>query len=94
MDKWLWFARMVKHRSMAAALIESGRVRLNHTKVLKPGHVIRPADVLTIIIQDNIRVLRVKDLGTRRGPFAEACQLYEDLSAPSETSSTSEKVRA
>ena len=69
---------------MAATLIEEGHVRLNRTKVTKPGHILRIDDVLTIAIGDHIRVLRIKDLGTRRGPFAQACQLYEDLtSAPS-----------
>ena len=84
MDKWLWFARVVKQRPMAAEMVEAGQVRLNRAKVTKPGHVLRPNDVLTIAVGGHVRVLRVKDLGTRRGPFAQACQLYEDLTpAPS-----------
>ena len=54
---------------MAATLIEEGHVRLNRTKVTKPGHILRIDDVLTIAIGDHIRVLRIKDLGTRRGPL-------------------------
>jgi ribosome-associated heat shock protein Hsp15 len=74
----------VKHRPKAAELVETGQVRLNRAKVTKPGHVLRPDDVLTIAVGGHVRVLRVKDLGTRRGPFAQACQLYEDLTpAPS-----------
>ena len=76
---------------MAATLIEEGHVRLNRTKVTKPGHILRIDDVLTIAIGDHIRVLRIKDLGTRRGPFALACQLYEDLTSPP---SRDEKDRA
>jgi ribosome-associated heat shock protein Hsp15 len=84
LDKWLWFARVVKQRPMAAELVEAGQVRLNRAKVTKPGHVLRPDDVLTITVGGHVRVLRVKELGTRRGPFAQACQLYEDLTpAPS-----------
>ena len=67
---------------MAAALIEEGHVRLNRMKVMKPGHVLRIGDVLTIAIGNRIRVLKVLDLGTRRGPFAEACQLFDDLTPP------------
>ena len=84
MDKWLWFARVVKQRPLAAELVEAGHVRLNRAKVTKPGHVLCPDDVLTIAVGGHVRVLKVKDLGTRRGPFAQACQLYEDLApAPS-----------
>ena len=69
---------------MAATLIEEGHVRLNRAKVTKPGHVLRAGDVLTITIGNSIRVLKVLDMGVRRGPFAQACQLYEDLApAPS-----------
>ncbi|HEX7110511.1 MAG TPA: RNA-binding S4 domain-containing protein [Aestuariivirga sp.] len=91
MDKWLWFARVVKQRPMAAELVESGQVRLNRARVIKPGHILRIDDVLTITVHDHVRVLRVKDLGTKRGPFAQACQLYEDLTPPS---SRGEKDRA
>ena len=76
---------------MAAELVESGHVRLNRARVAKPGHILRIDDVLTITVHDHVRVLRVKDLGTRRGPFAQACQLYEDLSS---ASSRDEKDRA
>jgi ribosome-associated heat shock protein Hsp15 len=82
---------MVKQRPMAAELVETGHVRLNRAKVTKPGHILRIDDVLTITIHDHVRVLRVKDLGTKRGSFAQACQLYEDLSSPS---SRGEKDRA
>jgi ribosome-associated heat shock protein Hsp15 len=67
---------------LAAALVEEGHVRLNRAKVTKPAHPVRPDDVLTITVHDTVRVLKVKDTGTRRGPFAQACQLYEDLTSP------------
>lgn len=63
-------------------MVEAGHVRLNRAKVTKPAHVVRPEDVLTITHQDTVRVLKVKGTGSRRGPFAEACQLYEDLTSP------------
>jgi ribosome-associated heat shock protein Hsp15 len=69
---------------MAAELVEAGHVRLNRVRITKPGHVLRPEDVLTIAVGGYVRVLRVKDVGARRGPFSQACQLYEDLTpAPS-----------
>jgi ribosome-associated heat shock protein Hsp15 len=71
----------VKQRPTAAELVEAGHVRLNRAKVTKPSHVVRPDDVLTIAVGGHVRVLKVKDVGTRRGPFAQACQLYEDLTS-------------
>jgi ribosome-associated heat shock protein Hsp15 len=67
---------------MAAELVEAGQVRLNRVKVTKPAHPVKPEDVLTIAIHDRVRVLRVVDVGIRRGSFSQACQLYEDLSPP------------
>lgn len=81
-DKWLWFARIVKTRSLATALVGGGKVRVNRQKISKASHSVAPGDVLTIVLRGHVRVLRVLDPGTRRGPAPEARQLYEDLSAP------------
>ena len=82
LDKWLWFARIVKSRTLAAQLVQDGKVRVNRTKVAKPAQTVRPDDVLTIAIRGNIQVLRVLAPGARRGPPVEARQLYELLSPP------------
>ena len=82
LDKWLWFARIAKSRTLAAQLVQDGKVRVNRAKVAKPAHAVRPDDVLTIVIRGNIQVLKVLAPGVRRGPPAEARQLYEVLSAP------------
>jgi ribosome-associated heat shock protein Hsp15 len=83
LDKWLWFARIVKTRSLATALVSHGKVRVNRQKTVKPSHPVAPGDVLTIALRGGVRVLKVLEAGTRRGPAAEARLLYEDLSAPS-----------
>lgn len=82
LDKWLWFARIVKSRTLAAQLIQDGKVRVNRAKVAKPAQTVRPDDVLTIVIRSNIQVLKVLAPGARRGPPTEARQLYELLSPP------------
>jgi ribosome-associated heat shock protein Hsp15 len=82
LDKWLWFARIVKSRTLAAQLVEDGKVRVNRAKVAKPAQAVRPNDVLTIVIRGNVHVLRVVAPGARRGPPAEARLLYEPLSPP------------
>ncbi|HEX7006454.1 MAG TPA: RNA-binding S4 domain-containing protein [Alphaproteobacteria bacterium] len=78
-DKWLFFARFFKSRSLAAALCAAGRVRVNRQPIRKAHHALRVGDVLTFPQGGRIRVVRVAGLGTRRGPAEEARLLYEDL---------------
>jgi ribosome-associated heat shock protein Hsp15 len=82
-DKWLWFARVVKTRTSAQKLVLSGAVRLNREKCDSASQPLKPGDVLTVAVGRGIRVLRVVLPGTRRGPAKEARTLYEDLSPPS-----------
>lgn len=82
-DKWLFFARVVKSRSLGAKLAQSGRVRINGDKIEQASTVVRPDDVLTITLEGRILVYRVRDPGTRRGPAEEARTLYADLSPKS-----------
>lgn len=81
-DKWLFFARVVKSRTLAQKLAVSGAVRLNREKVTHAARTVRPGDVLTISLNERVRVLRILDPGLRRGPAPEAATLFEDLSAP------------
>ena len=80
LDKWLWFARVLKTRSLAAKLVSEGHVRVNSERCDTPAKAIRPGDVLTIALERQVRVLRVLAGGVRRGPFEEAKTLFEDLS--------------
>ncbi len=79
LDKWLWFARVIKSRTSAAKLVEDGHVRLNAVRADNPAKSVRPGDVLTIALDQQVRVLRVRAAGQRRGPYEEARLLYEDL---------------
>lgn len=81
-DKWLWHARLFKTRVLAAETVAKGRVRINGQKTDKPGRAVGPGDVLTLIWGDQPRVLRLRAIGTRRGPATEAATLYEDLAPP------------
>ena len=78
-DKWLFFARLVKSRSLAAKLVQGGAVRVNREKIAQPSHMVRTGDGLTITLERRVVVWRVLDTGTRRGPAEEARTLYEDL---------------
>lgn len=79
LDKWLWFARFVKTRTLAATLISGGKVRVNRERVIKPAQTVRVGDVLTIVITRRVQLVRVKGFAERRGPSAAARLLYEEL---------------
>lgn len=82
-DKWLFFARVVKSRSLAAKLASGGNVRVNKDKIDQASHGVKPGDVLTITLDRRILIYKVLAGGTRRGPAEEARMLYEDISPPS-----------
>jgi ribosome-associated heat shock protein Hsp15 len=81
-DKWLFFARVLKSRTLAAKFVAGGNVRINRDKVDQPSFAIKPGDVLTISMERRILVLRILGCGHRRGPAPEAQALYEDLTPP------------
>jgi len=85
LDKWLWYARFFKSRSLPARLAASGKIRRNRASVHKAHQAVRPGDVLTFPQGSQIRVVKVLALGERRGPASEARLLYEDL-APAASS--------
>ena len=78
-DQWLWFARLTKSRTLAAALISKGALRINGAICAKPANPLKNGDVLTLAHGPGVRVLRVVHFGTRRGPAPEAQLLYEDI---------------
>jgi len=82
LDKWLWFARFCKSRTLAAKLCTAGRIRIGGDLVHKAHQLVHCGDVLTFPLGPHIRVIRVVGLGVRRGPASEARTLYEDLAPP------------
>ncbi len=82
LDKWLFFSRALKSRTLAQKLIESGAVRVNSERTLASDHRVGTGDVLTMTVNRRLLVWRIRDAGSRRGPASEAALLYEDLSPP------------
>jgi ribosome-associated heat shock protein Hsp15 len=81
LDKFLWFARIVKTRASAQAMAEKGRVRLNGRLIDRAHASVRPGDVLSFAQRGAVRVLAVNALPARRGPPAEARALYSELTS-------------
>jgi ribosome-associated heat shock protein Hsp15 len=78
-DKFLWFARIVKTRSLAQQLAENGRLRLGGRVIDRAHAVVRVGDVMSFAAHGKVRVLRIEALPKRRGPPAEGRLLYSEL---------------
>jgi len=82
LDKWLWFARFAKTRSVAAKLCASGLVAVGGVVATKSHHAVRVGDVISVPQGRALRRITVRALGERRGPPAEARLLYEEVAPP------------
>jgi ribosome-associated heat shock protein Hsp15 len=79
LDRWLWHARIVKTRALAASLVTSGYVRVNGRRAEQPSRAIKAGDVLTIALPSRVRVLKVAGILPRRADASAARGLYEAL---------------
>jgi ribosome-associated heat shock protein Hsp15 len=82
LDKWLWFARLARTRSLAARLCAAGEIAVAGRTIVKSGHPVRIGDIVTLAQGRLIRTVHVAALGTRRGPAGEARQLYREPNPP------------
>ncbi|WP_245944014.1 RNA-binding S4 domain-containing protein [Acuticoccus kandeliae] len=80
LDKWLCYARFAKTRTVAQALVEGGKIRINREKVTSSSRLVRTDDVLTISLPRDVRVVRVIGFSERRVSPPETARLYENLS--------------
>ena len=83
-DKFLWFARFFKSRTLATAVVTIGRVRINGERCEKASAIVKAGDVLTFAAGARVRVIKVVSGGERRGPASEAQALYVDMTPPQE----------
>ena len=79
LDKWLFFARFAKSRTLGAAWAANGKVTINDKASTGADNAVRVGDLLVIRNGERHVVCRVLGLGTRRGPAPEAQLHYEDL---------------
>jgi len=81
LDKFLWFARIVKTRALAQDMAENGRIRIAGRLIDRAHAPVRTGDVLSFAQRGAVRVLRIEALPARRGPPAEARSLYSELTS-------------
>jgi ribosome-associated heat shock protein Hsp15 len=78
-DRFLFFIRLIKSRTLAQSIIESGHVRIDGKRVEKPSEEVRVGSIVALPLHERVRILRVLALPTRRGPASEARTCYEEL---------------
>jgi ribosome-associated heat shock protein Hsp15 len=90
-DRWLWFARFFKTRSIATRLSGTRKIRVDGNIISKASQTVSVGNVLTFPQGRLIRIVRIVALGDRRGPAAEAQALFEDLAPPEDNKPLSRK---
>jgi ribosome-associated heat shock protein Hsp15 len=78
-DRFLFFVRLTKSRTIAQAVVEEGHIRIDGKRVAKPSEEVRAGSVLALPLHGHVRVIRVLSLPLRRGPAAEARSHYEEM---------------
>ena len=78
-DRFLHCIRLVKSRSLAQGLIDTGHVRIDGKRVVKPSEPVRIGNIIALPLRDRVHIVRVLALPQRRGPAAEAQTCYEKL---------------
>ena len=79
LDTYLYYIRIFKSRSIATKFVLANRLRISGQVTQKPHKMISVGDVLTMTINDNIKILKVLDIPSRRGPYPESLNFYEDI---------------
>jgi ribosome-associated heat shock protein Hsp15 len=79
-DRWLFFVRLFKSRSLAAEAVTGGRVHVNGERV-KSSRVVRVGDTLAFNRGAVPFDCEVTGLPLRRGPAPEAAACYRESEA-------------
>jgi ribosome-associated heat shock protein Hsp15 len=82
-DKWLWAARLVKTRALAADAVKAGRVKVNGVAA-KPAKEVGAGDRIELRTGPVRMDVLVKGIAPRRGPASQAALLYEETEASRE----------
>jgi ribosome-associated heat shock protein Hsp15 len=94
LDRYLFFIRLLKSRTLAQALIEAGHVRVDGKRVAKTSEEVRVGSVVALPLHGRVRVLRVLALPERRGPANEARTCYEEVGEGADSANVSQQGAA
>ena len=65
-DKFLWFARLARTRSLARKIAEKGHIRCDGRRISRAHAIVRIGDVLSVPMPDGVRIVRIRSLPDRR----------------------------
>lgn len=89
LDRFLWFARLTKTRTLAHDLCEQGHIRIDGRRIERAHTPVRPGNVISLMLHDRVRVIRIEAIPARRGPAPEARTCYTELTAEMRTTCSS-----
>ncbi len=92
-DKWLWHARIVRTRTLASSLVNSGKVRIDRKRISRASQTVRVGNIVTAPQGRLIRTLKIVGFANRRLPASEVELLYDDLT-PEPVQQTATGARA
>jgi ribosome-associated heat shock protein Hsp15 len=87
-DRFLFFIRLAKSRTLAQSIIAEGHVRVDGKRVEKASEEVRAGSIVALPLHGEVRILRVLALPERRGPAPEARACYEELGIDDATAAT------
>lgn len=87
-DRFLHCIRLVKSRTLAQALVETGHLRIDGKRVEKPSDTVHVGSVIALPLHGRTRVFEVLALPSRRGPPPEARTCYRELGVDGESAGT------
>ena len=76
-DRWLYYCRFYKSRSLATAAVSGGHVRINGERTT-PGARVKCGDRIELVRDRLPYVMDVTAIPARRGPATEARRCYEE----------------
>ena len=79
-DRWLWFTRFHKTRTLAARAVQAGHVKINGERA-KSGNPVQPGDTIELVKNQLLYRLNVLSVPVRRGPASEMAKCYEEDAA-------------
>ena len=79
LDQYLYYIRLFKSRNLASKFISTNRLRISGQVTQKPHRLVSTGDVLTLLVNEKLKILEVINIPNRRGPYSESLNFYKDL---------------